>query len=416
MHIYCPGGLMKNTFICIIVGLAVMTLSAVPTYSQITWYSYVGNPVLTQAIEPAVLYDSAGQVYRMWFIQLGRGIVDAESPDGLNWFVGDSVVLEPGAAGSYDQYIHAVSVIKIAGTYVMYYTASRDGAALCIGRAVSVDARHWQKNPGTAVLSPGDSAAWDSRSVGGAKFAGYENGKYRMWFGGYNGVNLGTGLASSTDGIVWKKDTTNPVLNHGAPGSYDATEAGVMALGKRDSLYYMIYRSIGASSGMTFSLATSSDGIKWWKYPGNPVKRRGNSWDAAALGSGTLVWINGRFDLWYCGSDGYNWSIGVAMDEFVPLSVNVPGDRIPERFQLMQNYPNPFNPSTLIRYALPVKSRVTLSVYNTLGQEISSMVCEVQGAGYHEIRYDAANLASGVYIYRLQAGSFVQSRRFILIK
>jgi hypothetical protein len=63
-----------------------------------------------------------------------------------------------------------------------------------------------------------------------------------------------------------------------------------------------------------------------------------------------------------------------------------------------------------------VKSRVTLSVYNTLGQEISSLVSEVQEAGYHELRYSAGNLSSGVYIYRLQAGSYVQSRRFVLIK
>lgn len=407
---------MKSLFASVVVILGLSALSSPPGFAQITWYSYTGNPVLMQAIEPAVVFDSAGQVYRMWFIQLGQGVMDAESPDGLNWFVGDSVVLTPGTAGSFDQNIHSVSVIKHAGTYVMYYTASRNGDSLTIGRAVSQDARHWQKSPGKPVLVPDSTGTWDSRSVGGAKLVGFENGKFRMWFGGYDGVNLGTGLATSPDGIVWTKDTANPVLNHGAPGSFDATQAGVMAVAKRDSLYYMIYRSIGANSVMAFSLATSADGVKWWKYPGNPVKRLGTYWDGAMIGSGTLIWINGRFDLWYCGSDGYNWGIGVAMDEFVPLSVRVPGDQTPVSCQLMQNYPNPFNPSTVIRYALPVRSHVTLSVYNTLGQEVAALVNENQEPGYHESTFEGTNLASGVYLYRLQAGSFVQTKRLLLLK
>ncbi len=407
---------MKTLFAAALTSFVVITLCAGSLSAQTVWYSYAGNPVLSQAIEPAVVFDSASQLYRMWFIQLGNGVMDAESPDGLNWFVGDSIVLSPGLPGSFDQNIHAVCVIKNAGTYLMYYTASTDGTTLKIGRAVSQDGRHWQKNPGTPVLSPGSPGAWDSRSVGGAKLTGVENGVYRMWFGGYDGVKLGTGLATSADGIVWIKNAANPVLSHGVAGSLDDTQAGVMAVAKRDTLYDMIYRSIDSAGRMAFSLATSADGIKWWKYPGNPVKNPGMSWDSYMIGSGTLVWINGRFDLWYCGSSGYSWGIGVAMDEYVPLAVAPPRDQIPAACQLMQNYPNPFNPSTTIRYALPHRSYVTLSVFNTLGQQVAALVHESENAGDHEARFDANGLASGVYFYRLQAGDYVQTRRLALVR
>lgn len=88
----------------------------------------------------------------------------------------------------------------------------------------------------------------------------------------------------------------------------------------------------------------------------------------------------------------------------------------PTEFSLSQNYPNPFNPSTTIRYGLPVKARVTLVVYNALGQIVSRLVNEDQEAAYHEVKFDGAGLASGVYFYRLQAGDFVKSSKMNLVR
>jgi hypothetical protein len=103
----------------------------------------------------------------------------------------------------------------------------------------------------------------------------------------------------------------------------------------------------------------------------------------------------------------------------------------PAGFVLQQNYPNPFNPSTTIRYGLPERAHVQLSVFNTLGQQVATLVDADVDAGYHEVQFDASRLASGVYLYQLRVrgsdsasprdsrggtGAFVETRKLILLR
>jgi len=90
--------------------------------------------------------------------------------------------------------------------------------------------------------------------------------------------------------------------------------------------------------------------------------------------------------------------------------------QLPQEFLLQQNYPNPFNPSTTIRYGLPSRSHVTLTVFNTLGQQVATLQDGEQEGGYHEVQFDGSGLASGVYVYRLQGGDFVQSLKLTLLR
>ena len=90
--------------------------------------------------------------------------------------------------------------------------------------------------------------------------------------------------------------------------------------------------------------------------------------------------------------------------------------KIPTQYLLSQNFPNPFNPSTTIRYGLTQQMLVTLKIYNILGQEVSTLVNEEKPIGTYELNWNASNLSSGIYFYRLHAGSFVETKKMILLK
>ena len=89
---------------------------------------------------------------------------------------------------------------------------------------------------------------------------------------------------------------------------------------------------------------------------------------------------------------------------------------IPKEYKLYQNYPNPFNPVTTIKYELPVNSKVTLTIYDILGKEVTKLVDKEQEAGKYEIKFNSGKLASGVYVYRIKAGEFMMSKKMILVK
>jgi photosystem II stability/assembly factor-like uncharacterized protein len=93
-------------------------------------------------------------------------------------------------------------------------------------------------------------------------------------------------------------------------------------------------------------------------------------------------------------------------------------ESIPELFSLDQNYPNPFNPSTKIRFVIPneVRNLVTLKVYDVLGNEIATLIDEYKPAGSYEVKFDASQFSSGIYFYKLQLGSFIETKKMILLR
>lgn len=97
-------------------------------------------------------------------------------------------------------------------------------------------------------------------------------------------------------------------------------------------------------------------------------------------------------------------------------SVKQIDDMTPSAFELEQNYPNPFNPSTTIRYNLPQAGFVNLKIYNALGQEVALLVNQEQVSGVYEATFDATNLSSGIYFYRLESAGFVSTKKMMLVK
>lgn len=89
---------------------------------------------------------------------------------------------------------------------------------------------------------------------------------------------------------------------------------------------------------------------------------------------------------------------------------------VPDRFELKQNYPNPFNPSTTISYTVPENGLVQLEVYDINGRKVATLINQVQSVGQYQVSFDASSLASGVYLYTLKSGSFIQTNRMVLLK
>jgi hypothetical protein len=89
---------------------------------------------------------------------------------------------------------------------------------------------------------------------------------------------------------------------------------------------------------------------------------------------------------------------------------------IPAKFSLEQNYPNPFNPSTTIKFSLPKAGYSTLKVFDVLGREVAMLVSENLSAGAYQKEWNASNVASGMYFYRLKAGDFVQTKKLLLVR
>ena len=133
--------------------------------------------------------------------------------------------------------------------------------------------------------------------------------------------------------------------------------------------------------------------------------------------------VNSEID-WLERPEGHSWGLWRAnidriLEYFFPESST---DLISENnyslseFQLYQNYPNPFNSTSIISYSIPKSSQVSIKIFNTLGEEIETLVNEEKAVGTYELTWNAANIPSEVYFYRLQAGDFVQTRKMILLK
>jgi Zn-dependent metalloprotease len=117
------------------------------------------------------------------------------------------------------------------------------------------------------------------------------------------------------------------------------------------------------------------------------------------------------------GSTGYKFVTALAINGDIKTAISDESETVPpDHFALYQNYPNPFNPSTTIEFALPKPAFVTLKVYNLLGEQVATLVSEQRSAGIHKLNWDARGLASGVYLYRLEAGEFMQTKKSILMR
>ncbi len=121
----------------------------------------------------------------------------------------------------------------------------------------------------------------------------------------------------------------------------------------------------------------------------------------------------------YDGDNKTLWNSGNLINLDMPLNVSSAQDENldkPISFELAQNYPNPFNPSTSIKYAINKRQFVTLKIYDILGNEVATLVNEEKEVGRYQAEFNAANWASGVYVYRIQTAELIDTKKMMLIK
>jgi len=167
----------------------------------------------------------------------------------------------------------------------------------------------------------------------------------------------------------------------------------------------------GLSNSDFTTIKYNAAGVEQWMAQFNgPGNSYDNAWSITADDAG-FVYVAGT-------SSGSNWSMmtTIKYTETGTPVVSHESDALPKDFNLAQNYPNPFNPSTTIEFALPKSAFVTLKIYNLLGEEIATLVWEKREAGVHRVNWDARGLASGVYLYQLEAGKFKQTRKMLLVR
>jgi predicted GH43/DUF377 family glycosyl hydrolase len=346
----------------------------------------------------------------------------AVSDNGIAWTIHPTPVLTADQ-GTWDEgTVEEPNVIRENGQYKMWYTGGPMGIAVTkIGYATSPDGITWTKYAGNPVIEPGTSA-WDMGGpMGNCVLVVAE--VYKMWYSAYEVFPSNTsriGYATSIDGIVWQVDTlNNPVLTLGASGQWDDFAVIWPHVQYLDSTYFMWYTGASGPGEEQVGMATSLDGIVWTKNSQNPVLvRQTSEWDGHYIEGGTVLLIDSTLHMWYSGGSGSNnLCIGHATSPLQPTSIYGAEKGIdPKYLSLEQNYPNPFNPITNIQFSNPKSQFISLEIYNVLGQKVASLVSEKLNPGVHKYEWQAGGLPSGIYYCRIQAGEFEQVRKMVLLR
>jgi hypothetical protein len=221
----------------------------------------------------------------------------------------------------------------------------------------------------------------------------------------------GAGWVFTRANGVWTPQGNKLVGSVGPPGIDNWGFSAALSADGNTAMIGDIYHYI-TGQGAIF---TRTSGL--WSQLGSSLVGTGAVYTTVQPGEGYSVALSGDGNTAIMGGDYDNHGVGAAwvFTRFV-ASIQELGFELPQQFAVEQNYPNPFNPSTIIRYVLSQRSRVTLTVFNTLGQKVAQLVNGEIDAGHHEVRFDGSDLASGVYFYSIQAGSFVQTKQLLLLR
>lgn len=208
----------------------------------------------------------------------------------------------------------------------------------------------------------------------------------------------------ATLGLLW-----GPKIYHSANGNSLARAIVYDSAG----FVYVTGSSVGSGTGYDFATVRymASNGTQQWiKTENGPAS--GNDYVSGIVSTGP-------FNVYVTGS--MNFGAPTGLDFYTiryteNLGIQPIGGEVPKKFSLSQNYPNPFNPSTSIKFDIPNSTQVKLVVYNVLGSEVSKLVDDYLVTGSYEVKWDASNVTSGIYFYKLFTDKFTETKKMMLVK
>lgn len=201
--------------------------------------------------------------------------------------------------------IGSPSVIYENGLFKMLYAVGGTDTKGRISLAVSLDGKNWTKyNNGLPVFYPDTNInAWDSHFLDTPDWI-KDTINYKMYYFGDNDndpLGSGIGLAISSDGTNWTRYSFNPVLLPGNSDDWDGLYIESPSIVYDGNLYYLYYSGVDSTYKVRIGVATSTDGITWTKYTGNPILSEGNllDWDGYSVGTPSVLYKNNKFEMWY---------------------------------------------------------------------------------------------------------------------
>jgi len=256
------------------------------------------------------------------------------------------------------------------------------------------------------------------KSIDGGNFWSYHNSGTQKNLNAIHFLNARRGFAVGDSGTILFTPNGGASTNRPPQAFHLLRPANRDTMPVPRSILFIWQRAIDPDNDpVRYSLVLSSDGGATWRTMGTTADTTLQVQTVQA--PGTYLWM-------VIATDGQVSVPSLDIFRFMIRStsnVEAGGKKAPDEFVLYQNYPNPFNPSTEIRFQIAEvraqKSevgRVTLKVFDVLGREVATLVNEVKAAGIHVVQFDASNLPSGVYFYRLQTERYVQTKTMIVLR
>jgi photosystem II stability/assembly factor-like uncharacterized protein len=343
-----------------------------------------------------------------------RVVRDVETGGGI-WFVGtaSSGVYRSSDAGvTWEEKTYGINAdvndLAVSGSTVLAGTVGGG-----VRRSTDLGLT-WGATPSDGIAT-GDAKAV---TLSGSTLFAYLSGVYRWTPGetGWTGLAVSAGPTTAWGGIIVRADTIyvgafgSKGVFSGSGGFYVSTDGGQSWMERGEGIQYETVKAMAISDNAVIvsnrygTWRTNNKGVTWTDVrEGLPL-----------FGASDLR-ISGNVIYGVYGADLYARQLDRV------TSVEQVDHSQPTDFELAHNYPNPFNPSTTIRFSLPLEGRVSLKIYDQLGREVATLVNGSLSAGQHQIRWDASGMASGLYIFRIEAVGadgvrFVRTNKMVLMK